>query len=119
MLPAVYQLLRDSSAVTAAVGTRIYRHGDAPQDVTRPYITWSVISGAPENALDEAPRIDNQTVQVNVWHDSDTGIETLAKDVRDAIEAEHHITQGPTNSRDPETMRYRISFIFTFWNHRS
>lgn len=118
MLPPVYTLLRANGTVLSTVGTRIYRHGDAPQNVTLPYITWSVISSVPENELSETPKIDQQSVQVNCWDDSDTDIEALGAAVRAAIEAGHHITEGPQNSRDSETLRYRISFIFTFWQHR-
>lgn len=118
MLPLVYQLLHGDSGVSGIVGTRIYRHGDAPQDVQLPYITWSVTTATPENVLSGAPRVDAMDVQVNCWGNDDADIEHLGECVRDAIESAHHITDGPTNGRDPETMRYRISFIFTFWNDR-
>lgn len=126
MLPNVFKLLHDSVLVAGMVGDRIFRHGDAAQDVPVPYITWSVLSSAPENNLSDLPPTDAVTVLVNCWHgptdgssdDSDTEVERLGGYVRDAIEQEHHITQGPSTSRDPETMRYRVTIIFTFWNPR-
>lgn len=120
MLPAVYKLLHDDSAVRALVQSRIYRHGDAPQQgATLPYITWQIVSSTPENLVDgEPPPIDAMSVQVNCWSDDDAGIEALGAAVRAAIESAHHVTEGPTNGRDPETLRFRITFIFTYWNDR-
>jgi uncharacterized protein (DUF3820 family) len=51
MLPNIYAILRANATVLSTVGTRIYRHGAAPQDVVKPYITWFVISGIPESLI--------------------------------------------------------------------
>lgn len=123
MLPKVYTLLQASSPVVNLVGTRIYRHGTAPQGVVAPYITWFVPSSAPENTLDEVPKIDNATVQVDCWSNNtgagDLEIETLAKAVRDAIEPSYHMIVGPTDGQDPETKRYRCTMLFSFWTDRT
>lgn len=125
MLPVVFPLLSAAGAVTAIIGTnpvRAYRHGYAPQNVVAPYVTWAVISSVPQNALDEVPRVDAASVQIDCWSvntgTGSTGIETLAKAVRDAIEPHAHMVSGPTDSRDAETGRYRISFTFDFWQSR-
>lgn len=125
MLPAVFPLLSAAGAVTAIIGTnpvRAYRHGSAPQNVVAPYVTWQVISNVPQNALDEVPRVDAYSVQIDCWSvntgTGSSGVETLAKAVRDAIEPYAHMVSGPTDSRDDETQRYRISFTFDFWTHR-
>lgn len=122
MLPPVFQALKASAAVKAIVGTnppRIYRHGIAPQDVTRPYITWQVIAGAPENHLSGTPPTDRMPVQVDCWHATDTGVESLARAARDAIEPTAHCTGGPiVDERDAETRLYRIALQFDFWVDR-
>lgn len=124
MFPDVFALL-NTAAVRALVGTtppRIYRHGTAPQGVTAPYVTWFVASGAPENVLDGTPPVDNVTVQVDCWtNNTGTGADqanTLGAAVRDAIEADHHVTQFGNDSQDFETQRFRVSLTFTFWNQR-
>lgn len=121
MLPALFPLLANDSDVASLVGAspaRVYRHGEAPQNVVRPYVTWFVASGTPANALDEAPWIDEYSVQVDCWSDSDAEVEQLATFVRDAIEpVAHMISIGP-NGRDPDTMRFRIGMTFTFWRGR-
>ena len=121
MLPAVFPILAGDSDVTGFIGSapaRVYRHGEAPQGVARPYVTWFLSSGIPENTLGELPLVDSYSVQIDCWSDSDAEVEQLAEAVRNAIEAEHHITSFGPNGRDPETMRYRIGMTFTFWNPR-
>ena len=39
MLPPIYPTLAAVPAVSAIVGSRVYPHADAPQDVTAPYVT--------------------------------------------------------------------------------
>lgn len=121
MLPAVFPLLAQDSDVTSYIGSapaRVYRHGDAPQTVSAPYITWFVVSGTPENTLADAPRVDGYSVQVDCWSDSDEEVERLAEAVRNAIEPSHHMISVGLNGRDPDSMRYRISLTFTFWTPR-
>lgn len=118
MLPPVFQTLKASTAVKNIVGQnppRIYRHGEAPQNVERPYISWQLISGVPENNLSDPPPADRQSVQVDCWHQTDAGIETLAEAVRDAIEPVAHMTQVSVDERDEETRLYRISMDFDFF----
>lgn len=119
MLPLVFPLLSAASAVTALIGTnpvRAYRHGEAPQGVTAPYVTWSVAGGAPENTFEGAAS-DAFRVQVDCWSDSDTQVETLASAVRAAIEPSAHLTDYIDDGRDPGG-RYRISFAFDFIQSR-
>lgn len=121
MLPPVFQALKASAAVKAIVGTnppRIYRHGQAPQDPTRPYITWFVVTGTPQNNLSTVPDIDALTVQVDCWHQTDGGVELLAAAARDACEPSAHMTQIGPNDYEAETKLYRIGLTFDWWLHR-
>ncbi len=121
MLPPVFQTLKASTAVKNIVGTnppRIYRHGAAPQDTAQPYITWFVVTAAPENNLSDPPPVDRIAVQVDCWHQTDAGVVALAEAVRDAIEPVAHMTAMPVNLREPETKLYRIALQFDFWHGR-
>lgn len=116
MLPLVFPLLAGSAAVTALIGSspaRVYRHGSAPQDVVRPYVTWSVPGGSASNAFDGADA-DFFRVQVDCWSDDDTEIEVLAKAVRAALEPHAHLVAYLADDRDFDTRRFRISFAFDF-----
>jgi hypothetical protein len=138
MLPPIYVWLRASQPVQALIGQyqnnsigifdlgifdtgifdhsieviRAYRHGEAPQDTTRPYVTWSLVAGVPDNELSSVARGDRYTVQVDCWHQTDAGIEALAKAVRNAIEPNAHMTGIILNNRDPQTKLYRIALQF-------
>lgn len=116
MLPAVFPLLKNAPAVTALIGTnpvRVYRHGSAPQDVLRPYVTWSVPGGTAENTFQGADA-DFFRVQVDCWSDDDTQIETLAAAVRAALEPAAHLVAYLADERDFDTKRFRMSFAFDF-----
>lgn len=122
MLPQVFQTLKLSTDVKNIVGTnppRIYRHGVAPQDTTRPYITWVLVSGVPENQLSGLPGADRMTVQVDCWHPTDSGVESLATAVRDACEPYAHMTSVLVNEREQETKLYRIGLQFDWYVMRS
>lgn len=127
MLPDVQALLSASASVTALIGTvpdiRLYRHGEAPQDVEAPYCTWFFVTGNPENHLSGNPLTDRWEIQVDCWSDNDgngdIGIETLGNAVRDAIEdSPYYITQIFPDSKNSESKRYRIGFTYTDWLDR-
>ena len=120
MLPLIYSWLKAAPAVTAILGAapKVYRHGSAPQGAVAPYVTWSVISDAPENNLSELPPVDRVTVQVDCYHTTDPGIEQLATAVRNAIEPHAHMTGMPINEREPETQLYRIALQFDCFLYR-
>jgi hypothetical protein len=115
MLPPIYSTLRSSAAVLAIVGNSIYRHGAAPQGQSAPYITWSIVSGAPENTLSELPQVDSLKIQVDCWHGKDAGVEDLAAAVRNALEPYAHMTRINVDEQEPDTKLYRISLQFDWW----
>jgi hypothetical protein len=117
MLPPVAARLRTFTSVTTIIGNppRIYRQGRAPQGVNRPYVTWHLVAGTPENVLDQVPDMDRQTIQVDCWHPDDRGAQTLATAVRDAIEPIAHLVSMPVNEREVETDLYRIALQFDWF----
>lgn len=117
-LPNVYQLLRANLTVLSVVGTRIYRHGSAPQDVVAPYITWSLGMGLPYDNMSTAPPADKDTVQIDCWSESDTQIETLGYAVRAALDASLISNRIVVNSRESDTKLYRITLEADFVSSR-
>lgn len=122
MQPNIFPILRGDSAVRALIGTRVYPHGEAPQKVVAPYVTWFVLSGNPENYLSDPTTVDAISVQVDCWSDNtgtgSTGVKTLQKAVRKALEKYHYCTGLNFDGRDFETQRYRMSMTFDFWQAR-
>ena len=118
ILPPVFATLKASAEVKAIVGTnppRIYRHGAAPQYTDRPYISWLLVSGIPENNLSDPPPVDRSTVQVDAWHPEDAGVELLANAIRDAIEPTAHCTGVLIDGQESDTKLYRLSLQFDWW----
>lgn len=121
MFPSVYTWLKSSATVKSIIGTtpRAYRHDSAPQDTTKPYVTWYLISGTPENNLSDLPPTDRLAFQVDCWHQTDSGVEALAEAVRDAIEPYAHMVAIPINTKDSDTKLYRIGLQFEHWQSRA
>lgn len=125
-MPPVHTWLAASSDVTAIVGTnppRIWRHGAAPQTrdgapMPEPYVTWFSPSMAPEVNLSGLPPTARVSVQVDCWHQTDAGVERLARAVRDAMELHSHMTGLVANLREPETRLYRMGLQFDVWLDR-
>lgn len=125
MLPIIFPIIAADGDVTAIIGSspvRFYRHGKAPQNVVAPYCTWFMVSGIPENTLDELPRVDRFSVQIDCWSDNtgtgDEEVETLARAIRDAIEPYHYMTGVVIDGIDPDTQRHRIGLQVTVWQDR-
>lgn len=118
MLPPIFAMVSVDAACGAVLGTgdacRIYPFGDAPPDVARPYVNWSVVTGSAHNTLADAPPADAMTVQVDCWGDTLASAKAAAIAVRDALERMGSVAGYNPNDRDPETGRYRMSFDIEF-----
>ena len=120
MLPAVLLTLQ-TPAVLAIVGgdpVRIFRHGAAPQDTEKPYVTWFEVAGQPYDQLSGTPCGDFDSVQIDCWAKSDMQVEQLAKAVRDAVDAAGISNRLVVNLRDPDTKLFRIGLEADFINSR-
>lgn len=113
-LQNVYQVLRSNATVVSTVGTRIYRHGAAPQDVTKPYITWFMVSGTPQDVINAAPCHDKDTIQIDCWSETDAGVETLAYAVRAALDSQLISNRIIIDSRETDTKLYRMTLEADF-----
>lgn len=120
MIPPIYQTLQASAAVRALLGARprVFRMGEAPQDSDKPYATWLLISGVPENTLSETPAIDRDSIQIDVWAKGDAECEEIAIAIRDRMEQVTHMTAFRVHGREEETRLYRIGLDFDIWHPR-
>lgn len=114
MLPKVYELLYAQPAISGAVGNRIYRHGYALDSPQRPYITWFLVAGNPEDQLSGVPCTDFDLVQIDAWSDKDSQVEQIAYAVREALDAAGHANRLIMNTFDKDTKLYRIGIEVNF-----
>lgn len=121
LLPPVFSICSADATVRALLGvnpTRLFPFGEAPQNIQKPYAVWQMVSGSPENFLNQRPDIDSYSVQVDVYDLSAEGARSVAAALRDALEDNAHITRWGLQGRDTETRNYRVSFDATFWTPR-
>lgn len=114
MLPLVYPLLSANPVITGLVGDRIYRHGSAPEKVTRPYITWYLALGRPEIVVNATPCVDFDAVRIDCWSESDAQVETLAYAVRSTLDSAGIANRIALNMREIDTKLYRITLDVDF-----
>lgn len=116
----VFQTLSGAAAVTAIVGTnpvRVYED-TAPQNVTRPYITWSTVGGTPENQLSGTPGIDRGRIQIDCWAADKATCRNLAVAVRNAMESICHMVSVPMSDYEQETKLFRYLLEFEVFQPR-
>ena len=116
-LPRVQQALAGATALTAIVADRISM-GIAPEDQTRPYVVWWIVSAVPENLIGERPLEDDQRIQVDCWSPSQTQCLQMMQAANDACEDIGHVVFGPWYEYDSETKLHRWSFDVEVWNTR-
>lgn len=118
MIPPIFGLLSTWPALAPLVGAgnaaRVYPFGKAPVEVLRPYVTWMVIGGDAENTMADAPPLDRFVIQIDVWADTITSANTVARAVRDAIETTGYVVAYNPSDDDEATGRYRLSFDAEF-----
>lgn len=126
MFPPVFQTLKASTEVKNIVGTnppRVYEFGRAPQrpdnlPLTDPYITW-IAFGSPENQLSGTPTTDKMTVQVDCWHQTESGCKALATAARDACESVAHMTQVQVFEPETGSKLRRVMLQFDWFVDRT
>jgi hypothetical protein len=80
---AIYSMLKDDSAVSALVGTRIYPEL-AEEGAATPYVVYSVVSNTPVDTKDSAP-VDESQLEVFSVADTYAAANDLADKVRTAL----------------------------------
>ena len=121
MIPPVFSILNASSAVKALLGTsplRVFPWGEAPQTTKKPYATYIVYNGQPENTHGESPEMDALSTQVDVWAESVSSCASVAEAIRDELEPYAHMTNFSSAAPEEETGLFRQRMDFDFFETR-
>lgn len=89
---AIYSMLKDDSAVSALVGTRIYPEL-AEEGASAPYIVYSVVSNTPSDTKDGTP-IDEAQLEIFSVGSTYAAANDLADKVRAALDRKSQIVVG-------------------------
>lgn len=113
MIAPIFSVCASSPVVTDLLGSnpvRIYPFGIQDDNVVYPYAVWQNVSGSPENFLNQRPDADMYSLQVDIYADTPDEAIAVAKAMRNAIEVKANIVRWGSQTRDPDTLRYRYSF---------
>ena len=90
---------------------RVYPWGEnTDKPVRYPYVTFQLVGGAPEEVLSGRSKVDEGTLQVDVWAETAASARQVLAALRDAVEPKCRITSWRGEGKDPETKRYRTGF---------
>lgn len=120
MFPPLYTTLQASADVRALLGARprLWQFGEAPaidpqsRATQTPYATWLLVAAAPFNTLSESPDRDRQTLQIDLWGNTETEVRAAAAAVRAQLETVTHCLGFRTLPRDEKTRLFRVSLDF-------
>lgn len=122
MNPGIFPILQADPTVMAVLGEgdilRFFPFANAPEGETRPYATYGVYNGNPENYIDSVPDIDNMGTQIDIWAKESADCEAAFYALRDALETVGHMTNFSSIQRDPATELYTAHMEFDFWVSR-
>lgn len=121
MYPPIFEICSADSDVQTNIGVtpcRLYPFGEAPENVSMPYVVWQVVGGSPENCMNSSPDMDSWSLQVDVYGLTGKSVRDVAQALRNAIETYAHITSWGEQGRDIETRNYRYSFSVDWWVDR-
>lgn len=108
-----YATVAASPAVQALLGSppRVYPWGENPNSpVVYPYVTFQLASGSPEPQLAGGSRVDEGTLQIDIWAKAADDARAVRAALRDAVEPRCRITSWRGESKDPGTGSYRTGF---------
>lgn len=125
MIPPIFQYARNSTAVTALLGTTVTRFwpfGSARQPgepgYGLPYAVWQIVYGTPTNYVNQLPDSDNAGIQVDAYGEEVDSARAVMIALRDAFEPHGYVTAYNGEDRDAATGLYRASFTVEFWTDR-
>ncbi len=118
----LYSVLVADADVIALVGNgdspvtgRIYPQ-EAPEDITKPYVVYSVITSTNPQTFSGLSTLENARVQVDVYADTYGGSRVLMGHVKDAIDENMAVGEVFWNSVfEQNTDIHRQSMDFSLW----
>jgi hypothetical protein len=118
-MPPLFAVCAANAGVTALMGvgpTRLYPFGDAPENVAKPYATYQVLNGVPENYLGDPPDIDEWNIQIDIYAATVNSANAVQSALRRALESHCHVTRLGGTGTEPNTQLKTTGFDVS-WYH--
>lgn len=122
MFAPIYKVLAANVNVQAVLGSsspRIYKFGEAAKGATKPYMVYQMIDGAPENYLGQAPDLDLETFQMDIYAETSAEVEAVAKTVVNALVGFAYVSGWRGEFKDPDTSLNVVSFDVDWYSNRN
>lgn len=113
MLAPIVATCKADATVTSLLGDsplRLYAHGQAEQNVAKPYAVWQVVSGSPVNYINGQPDTDRYGLQIDVYAATAVSADAVVAAIRKAIGKRAYITGFGVDTVDSVTKNYRKGF---------
>lgn len=119
---ALFAELGGFAGLSALIGSRVYPD-IAPQDVARPYVTWSEISFVGTPAIDVGTRetsgLNNYRIQITSWAVKAGTVRDVDAQVRLAMQAATRFKSLIVDARsldyEPDTKLFGFATDFSVW----
>ena len=121
MYPPIYEVCSQDTGVTDLIGNnpvRFSAFGESKQNGERPYAVWQLVSGTPENFLNQRPDMNFFSIQVDAYAKDAKTARDIASALIYALELHAHVSAFNGEGRDTETRLYRYSFTVDWWVKR-
>lgn len=121
MYAPVFEICAGYAPLQAILGSnpmRLWAFGEAPENETRPYATFQHTYGAPDNHVNERPKVDRFGIQIDTFGKSVSEARNIAEGIRDAIESDAYVVSWNGEFWDVPTGLYRYSFSVEFLTSR-
>lgn len=90
---------------------RVYPWGENTDNpVQYPYVTFQLVGGSPEAQLAGVSKVDEGTLQVDVWAKTAQDARAVRTALRDVVEPKCRITSWRAEGKDPVTGSHRCGF---------
>lgn len=112
IMPPIFLAASLSQEVTDLIGSdpmRLFMFGVAPQSENRPYAVWQIISGNPQNYLNQRPDSEGVTIQIDSYAQTASLSADILSSIERAIELNCHVTAYRGTSFESDTKLYRTA----------
>lgn len=117
-MPPLFKVCAANAGVTTLLGvnpTRLFPFGDAPENVAKPYATYQVLNGLPENYLDDRPDVDDWSIQIDIYADSVADVNAVLGAFRRALEPHCYIERLGGTSTEAATKLKTTNFDISWY----
>jgi hypothetical protein len=121
MLNSFFSIMSASTTVKSIFGSspiRIYQGNKLGTEPDMPYAIFNIISAIPYNCLSDSSDMDVSSIQVDIYSNDQTTLESGYNAIRNAIETKGYVTRYSTDDTELENGKYNITMEIELHDER-